>query len=244
MQKKTIEKEGFFGLYKGMGAPLAGVSPMFAICFFGYGLGKRLQTPSGADGQYGLSQVFSAGLLSGVFTTVIMAPGERIKCLVQMQHSAAEKKYKGSLDCAVKLFKEGGIRSVYRGTMLTFMRDIPASGVYFASYEWMKKKLTPEGKTPGDIGVAKTLFAGGMAGICNWIVALPPDVLKSRFQAAPEHRYRGVGDVFRELIRTDGVRGFYKGFGPVMLRAFPANAACFVGYELTMKFLDYLYPNW
>lgn len=36
---------------------------------------------------------------------------------------------------------------------------------------------------PGDIGVAKTLFAGGMAGICNWIVALPPDVLKSRFQA-------------------------------------------------------------
>lgn len=39
-----------------------------------------------------------------------------------MQHSAAEKKYKGSLDCAVKLFKEGGIRSVYRGTMLTFMR--------------------------------------------------------------------------------------------------------------------------
>jgi len=30
---QTIRKEGFFGLYKGMSAPLAGVSPMFAICF-------------------------------------------------------------------------------------------------------------------------------------------------------------------------------------------------------------------
>jgi solute carrier family 25 carnitine/acylcarnitine transporter 20/29 len=28
----------------------------------------------------------------------------------------------------------------------------------------------------------KTLFAGGMAGIANWAVAIPPDVLKSRFQ--------------------------------------------------------------
>jgi hypothetical protein len=28
----------------------------------------------------------------------------------------------------------------------------------------------------------RTLFAGGMAGIANWVVAIPPDVLKSRFQ--------------------------------------------------------------
>jgi solute carrier family 25 carnitine/acylcarnitine transporter 20/29 len=32
------------------------------------------------------------------------------------------------------------------------------------------------------LSALKTLFAGGMAGIANWIVAIPPDVLKSRFQ--------------------------------------------------------------
>ena len=32
-----------------------------------------------------LSQLFAAGMLSGVFTTVIMAPGERIKCLLQVR---------------------------------------------------------------------------------------------------------------------------------------------------------------
>jgi len=28
----------------------------------------------------------------------------------------------------------------------------------------------------------RTLFAGGSAGIVNWLVAIPPDVLKSRLQ--------------------------------------------------------------
>jgi len=32
-----------------------------------------------------LPQLFAAGMLSGVFTTVIMAPGERIKCLLQVR---------------------------------------------------------------------------------------------------------------------------------------------------------------
>ena len=32
------------------------------------------------------------------------------------------------------------------------------------------------------MNVASTLFAGGMAGICNWAVAVPQDVLKSRLQ--------------------------------------------------------------
>lgn len=71
-----------------------------------------------------------------------MAPGERIKCLLQIQSASnTEKKYNGTLDCAKKLYKEGGIRSIYKGTAATLMRDVPASGVYFATYDWFKKKL-------------------------------------------------------------------------------------------------------
>jgi len=242
--KKTISREGFFGLYKGMGAPLIGVTPMFAICFFGYGIGKKLQTPSKKNGQYSPAQIFAAGMLSGVFTTVIMAPGERIKCLLQIQHSTHERKYNGPVDCAKKLYKEGGIRSIYRGTAGTLVRDVPASGVYFLTYEWLKRALTPAGRPAGELSPWRTLFAGGMAGIFNWVVAIPPDVLKSRLQTAPQGRYTGIIHVFKELIQTEGIRSLYKGFVPVMLRAFPANAACFMGYELTIKFLDFLWPNW
>lgn len=87
-------------------------------------------------------QIFYAGLLSGVFTTSIMAPGERIKCLLQIQSASnAEKKYSGTFDCAKKLYREGGIRSIYKGTAATLLRDVPASGAYFATYEWFKKAL-------------------------------------------------------------------------------------------------------
>lgn len=93
-----------------------------------------------------MPQIFSAGLLSGVFTTAIMAPGERIKCLLQIQSASlnGEKKYNGTLDCVKKLYKEGGIRSIYKGTAATLLRDVPASGVYFSTYDWLKKQLADE----------------------------------------------------------------------------------------------------
>ena len=60
---------------------------------------------------------------------------------------------------------------------------------------------------------------------------------------APAGKYAGIGDVLRELIRTEGIGSLYKGIVPVMLRAFPANAACFLGFEMTMKFLNSVWPD-
>lgn len=117
---KTVKNEGVRGLYKGMAAPLAGVSPIFAISFFGYGVGKKIFQ---ADKQeYKTLRTFSAGAFSGIFTTIIMSPGERIKCLLQIQQGSANKKYNGPVDVAKQLYKEGGIRSVYRGAVATMLR--------------------------------------------------------------------------------------------------------------------------
>lgn len=120
--KKTITNEGFRGLYKGMGAPLAGVAPIFAISFFGYGVGKQLFGPPKGE-QFTVLQYFTAGAFSGIFTTIIMAPGERIKCLLQIQEGSAHPKvYDGPLDCAKKLYRQGGISSIYRGSGATLLR--------------------------------------------------------------------------------------------------------------------------
>lgn len=48
-----------------------------------------------------------------------------------------------------------------------------------------------------ELSIPSILFAGGMAGIFNWAVAIPPDVLKSRFQTGlcreQALKYAGVG---------------------------------------------------
>ncbi|XP_066436568.1 mitochondrial carnitine/acylcarnitine carrier protein-like isoform X2 [Eleutherodactylus coqui] len=234
--------KGLWGLYKGMGAPLAGITPIMAITFFGFSLGKKLQQKQPHD-VLRPHQVFSAGMLAGLCAAIIVVPAERIKCLLQAQANSKVKRFSGPVDCARELFRKQGIQSLYRGTVLTLLRDIPASGMYFMSYEWMKDKMTPHGGSVSDLSAARILLAGGVAGMCNWVVAIPMDVLKSRFQTASESRYRGALDVFREVLRDEGPRGLYKGFTAAMLRAFPANAACFLGFEASMKFLHWLIPD-
>ncbi|XP_053499771.1 mitochondrial carnitine/acylcarnitine carrier protein isoform X1 [Ictalurus furcatus] len=241
--RKTLSREGVLGLYKGMGAPLAGVAPMMAVSFFGFGLGKQL-LQSDPSVPITSAQTFLAGMLAGVFTTVIVAPGERIKCLLQVQSISGQLKYAGPVDCAVKLYKQHGMRSVYKGTVLTLIRDVPSTGLYFLTYEYLKNVLTPEGESVDRLSTPRILLAGGTAGIVNWAVALPPDVLKSNFQTAADGRYSGLADVLRTLLREEGARGLYKGLSAVMLRAFPANAACFLGFEVALKCLNRLTPNW
>lgn len=237
---KTVSKEGFLGLYKGMAAPLIGVAPIFAMSFLGYGLGKKIQQQT-PDEKLTLVQLFYAGAFSGIFTTIIMAPGERIKCLLQIQHGEAKPKYSGPKDVVRQLYREGGIRSIYKGTCATLLRDMPASGMYFMTYEGLQRLMTPE---DGKLSLLSTILAGGFAGIANWVIGMPPDVLKSRLQTAPEGTYkRGIREVFVKLIKEDGVLALYRGVVPVMLRAFPANAACFLGFEMAMKFLNWAAPN-
>lgn len=239
--KKTIQREGFRGLYKGMSAPLTGVAPIFAISFFGFGLGKRL-IQGNSDRKLSYNELFCAGAFSGVFTTSIMAPGERIKCLLQIQQGGDQpKKYNGMVDCAKKLYKEGGIRSIYKGTLATLLRDVPASGMYFLTYEYVRDKFAENAAPGSNLGVLSSIFAGGMAGIANWAIGMPADVLKSRLQTAPEGTYpNGIRSVFKDLMKHEGPLALYKGVTPVMLRAFPANAACFVGFEICMNFLNKL----
>lgn len=143
-------------------------------------------------------------------------------------------------DCAKKLYSAGGLSSLYRGWEATLMRDIPGSIGYFGGYEGVKRLLTPSGQNPDELNAFRTFIAGGFAGIINWVIAIPPDVLKSRYQTAPEGKYSGVIDVYRHLMKEEGPSALFKGVGPAMARAFPANAACFLGMEVSKKFLTWI----
>eukprot|EP01120_Amphizonella_sp_Union-15-10_P009696 TRINITY_DN3737_c0_g5_i1.p1 TRINITY_DN3737_c0_g5~~TRINITY_DN3737_c0_g5_i1.p1 ORF type:complete len:299 (-),score=35.67 TRINITY_DN3737_c0_g5_i1:44-940(-) len=245
---KTIRNEGVLGLYRGMSAPLVGVTPMYMLCFFGYQVGKQIFCTPESFKNLHLVDIALAGGTSGLFTTPILAPLERLKCVLQVQSSqlkpGEKPRFSGPMDLAKHLYKEGGVASVNRGFMSTMLRDSVASMAYFSSYEYIKRKLTPEGATgPNVLG---TLFAGGMAGVFNWLPALPIDTLKSRYQTAPEGKYKnGIRSVFSEIVQKEGwntPKTLYRGFTPVMIRAFPANAACFLGYETAKQMLNWAWP--
>lgn len=68
------------------------------------------------------------------------------------------------------------------------------------------------------LSVGSTLVAGGLAGMCNWLVAIPMDVVKSRLQAAPEGTYTGARDVLTKLLSQEGPRALWKGAVPVLMR--------------------------
>ena len=98
--------------------------------------------------------------------------------------------------------------------------------------------MLPKDADPKDVNILTTITAGGLAGMAMWAFAIPPDVIKSRYQGAPEGTYRGFLDCARKTIAADGVGALFRGFGPAMARAFPANAAVFVGVEVSQSVMD------
>ncbi|KAF9029267.1 mitochondrial carrier [Hymenopellis radicata] len=240
--KKTVAKDGITGMYRGMVPPLLGVTPIFAVSFWAYDMSKLLifaLTPKRTSESLSVPELATAGFLSAIPSTLVTAPVERAKVLLQVQgQGGSEHKYKGVVDVIKHLYKEGGIRSIYRGSVATVARDGPGSAAYFAAYEVTKKALTPAGSSPSELNLGAVIFAGGMAGVAMWSLAIPPDVIKSRIQSAPSGTYFGFMDCARKTIAADGVGALWKGFGPAMARAFPANAATFLGVEVARKFLD------
>lgn len=217
---KTFRNEGLKGFYRGMFAPLIAATPINAVCFFGYGLGVRLQTHGSPTdvGKLSYEQLYKAGMLSGFCTALINAPVERIKCLLQIEQGSASKaKYKSFADCTTKVYLNGGVRSTYRGLIATFMRDIPSSGAYFAGYEFLKKNGQQFFFTENTTAI--TLLAGGFAGIFYWMIGIPADVVKSKIQTAPDGKYsNGYQSVIKSILQKQGVKGFYRGWLPVFIR--------------------------
>ena len=85
----------------------------------------------------------------------------------------------------------------------------------------------------------KNLDSGGFAGMLGWTVAMPFDVPKTNVQSRWDTKV--VGSYFPEMIsiaRKRGIIGLYDGLGPTVLRAFPANAALFLGVETGKKLFD------
>jgi solute carrier family 25 carnitine/acylcarnitine transporter 20/29 len=83
-------------------------------------------------------------------------------------------------------------------------------------------------------------WAGGLSAQIFWIVAYPSDVIKQRIMTdglGPERKFPRWKDAARAVYREAGWGGYWRGFVPCFLRAFPANAMALVAFESVMRAL-------
>lgn len=243
--KQTIAAEGPRGLYKGMGAPLATVAAFNAILFSVRGrMEALLRSEPGAPLTPNQQVVCGAG--AGVAVSLLACPTELIKCRLQAESALAESasssgavKYGGPMDVAKLVLKsEGGLRGLFKGMVPTLAREVPGNAVVFGVYEALKQFFAGGRDTSG-LGRGSLLVAGGLAGASFWLTVYPTDVVKSVIQVDNYHKpkYSGSIDAFKKIFASEGTKGLYKGFGPAMARSVPANAACFLAYEMTKSSL-------
>ena len=175
--------------------------------------------------------------------TLVTAPFERVKIILQIQGQnqlgpGEKPKYNNGFDVVRQLYKEGGIKHVFRGSAMTLARDGPGSAVYFASYETIKRSLTPKDESgmPGPLSLPAVCVAGASAGVIMWIPVFPVDTVKSRLQSGGENL--SISQPIREIHGRGGFKAFFPGFGPAVARAIPANAATFLGVELAHQAMN------
>jgi solute carrier family 25 carnitine/acylcarnitine transporter 20/29 len=234
---QTIKKEGFFGLYKGVIGPFWSMGPVFALYFLAYDTAEnaiRQLTGNTGPNKKNLSfpQILLCAGFTGVVGTSVCSPAELLKI---RQQTAMARGLDSSFMGAVKgLYAEGGARAFYTGALSTMIRDVPGSMGWFGGYEVAKIALCEDPKHPT---ATQALVAGGCGGLGNWVIALPLDCIKTKIQAT---RGGGLtwGGAVKNIMSEGGVLAFYRGFAPIMLRAFPANAACFCCKEMAVKGLN------
>ena len=122
---------------------------------------------------------------------------------------------------------------------------------------WKERRAPPDqlqggggggGGGAGLLAISRNAICGGAAGGLSKLVVYPLDTIKKRLQvqvltntldgAAAMPRYLGVGDLVRKTLRSEGIKGFYKGIGPTTAKAVVSTAVTFAAFEGAKEFLQ------
>lgn len=84
----------------------------------------------------GFVKDFAAGGISAAVSKTAVAPIERVKLLLQVQHISKQispdQQYKGMVDCFIRIPKEQGVAAYWRGNLANVIRYFPTQALNFA----------------------------------------------------------------------------------------------------------------
>jgi len=188
---------------------------------------------------------FIAGGVSAAISKTCVAPIERVKLLLQVQHASKQitkdMQYKGMVDCFVRIPKEQGFMSFWRGNLANVIRYFPTQALNFAFKDKYKQIFlagVDKKKTPGRFFLGN-LASGGAAGATSLCFVYPLDFARTRLAAdigksGAEREFNGLGHCLTKIFKSDGISGLYKGFG-VSVQGIIIYRACFFGIYDTVR---------
>lgn len=166
------------------------------------------------------------GGVSAAVSKTAAAPIERVKLLIQNQDEMLKqgrlsRKYDGIVECFQRTAREEGIVSFWRGNTANVLRYFPTQALNFAFKDKFKAMFgfkKSEGYWPWFAG---NLASGGLAGATSLLFVYSLDYARTRLasdakaaKGGGDREFNGLIDVYRKTLKSDGIAGLYRGFGP------------------------------
>ena len=147
--------------------------------------------------------------------------------------------YKSATEAYLRIAREEGIKGLYKGYTANLLRNSIISATELVSYDSAKIAILHAGFADG-IGVH--LASGLTAGLAATVLGSPWDVIGTRLMAPGKSSSKdaakqatGLFPFIANMLRTEGIGAFYKGFVPNFARIGSFNIVLWLSYEQIKK---------
>ncbi|XP_063816707.1 MIF4G domain-containing protein isoform X2 [Pseudophryne corroboree] len=195
----------------------------------------------GSEGcRLSVTEVATAGSLSGLVTRASISPLDVIKIRFQLQIEGMtvhglQGKYRGILQAARLILEEEGLHGFWKGHIPAQLLSVSYGAVQFVSFELLTEVFHTS--TALDIRAPAVHFlCGGLAACSATLTVQPLDTLRTRFAAQGEPKvYKTLHHAISTMYRTEGFFTFYRGLCPTLLAVFPYAGLQFSSYSLLKR---------
>ncbi|MBA0761593.1 hypothetical protein Gotri_024219 [Gossypium trilobum] len=156
--------------------------------------------------------------MAAIISKSAAAPIERVKLLLQNQgemikRGSLQKPYNGVGDCFKRVLKEEGLFSFWRGNQANVIRYFPTQAFNFAFKGYFKSIFGRSKEKDGyAMWFAGNVASGSAAGATTSLFLYHLDYARTRLGTDGQRQFKGLLDVYRETLSTDGVGNFFASF--------------------------------
>ncbi|KAI3771181.1 hypothetical protein L6452_02340 [Arctium lappa] len=219
------KQEGVKGYWKGNLAQVLRVLPYSAVQLFAYESYKKLYR--GKDGELSVIGRLAAGASAGMTSTFVTYPLDvlRLRMAVDPGHQTIT-------NVVVKMLKEEGLGSFYRGLVPSLIGIAPYVAVNFCIFDLVKKSLPEKFRNKTEASLITAFAAATIA----TVTCYPLDTIRRQMQMRGTP-YKTVLDAFPGIIARDGVAGLYRGFVPNALKTLPNSSIRLTTFDAMKRFI-------